>query len=120
MEPSVLVVDDEENLLVLLDRILGKEGYQVKTASNANEALKLLKRESFDAAIVDVRMYPIGGVALLGEIKRRSPSTRVMMITADPTTDCRDYCIKHGAADYRPKPLKIQELKSVIRQLVCA
>jgi DNA-binding NtrC family response regulator len=118
MERSVLIVDDEENLLVLLDRIFGKEGYQVKTASNANEALKLLDRESFDAAIVDVKMYPVGGVTLLGEIKKRSPSTRVIMITAYPTMDSRDACIKHGAADYRTKPLEIQELKSVVRQLV--
>lgn len=118
MEPSVLIVDDEENLLVLLDRIFDKEGYQVKTASSANQALKLLDRENFDAAIVDVKMYPVGGVSLLAEIKKRSPSTRVIMMTAYPTRDSQDDCIKHGAADYRTKPLEIQELKSIVRQLV--
>ena len=120
MEQSVLIVDDEENLLVLLDRILSKEGYQVKTANNAYQALDFVDHESFRAAILDIKMYPIDGVALLVEIKKRSPDTQVIMVTGYPTADTRNDCMKYGAADYLTKPLEIQELKSVLRGLLGA
>jgi two-component system NtrC family response regulator len=86
MDPSVLVVDDEENLLVLLDAILSKEGYQVKTANSAYEALEVVDQSYIRIAILDIKMYPIDGVALLAEIKKRSPSTRVIMMTGFLTT----------------------------------
>ena len=117
MHRSVLVVDDEENLLVLLERILSKEGFTVRTASNAYQALDLLSKESFDLAILDIKMFPVDGVALLSEIKKRSPSTHVVMITAYPTIDTRNECLKIGASTYLTKPLDIQELKSVVQNL---
>ena len=120
MERSVLIVDDEENLLILLDRIFSKEGYQVKTANNANQALEYVEREPFSVAILDIKMYPIDGVALLAEIKKRSPDIPVIMMTAYPTVDTRSDCMKYGAANYLIKPLDIQELKSVVQGLAVA
>jgi DNA-binding NtrC family response regulator len=117
MERSVLVVDDEENLLVLLERILSKEGFLVRTASNAYQALDLVDKNSFDLAILDIKMFPVDGVALLSEIKKRSPSVHVVMITAYPTIDARNECLKIGASTYLTKPLDIQELKSVVQNL---
>lgn len=118
MDPSVLIVDDEENLLLLLDRIFSKEGYQVKTANNAYQALEFVDNQNFRVAILDVKMFPIDGVALLAEIKKRSPDIQVIMITAYPTVDTRSDCMKYGAADYLTKPLEIQELKAVVRNLL--
>lgn len=120
MERSVLVVDDEENLLVLLERILSKEGFLVRTASNAYQALDLVDKNSFDLAILDIKMFPVDGVALLSEIKKRSPSVHVVMITAYPTVDTRNECLKNGASTYLTKPLDIQELKSVVQNLAGA
>jgi len=81
MDSSVLVVDDEENLLVLLAEILSKEGYQVKTANSGYDALDFVDQSDIRVAILDIMMYPIDGVALLAEIKKRSPSTQVIMMT---------------------------------------
>ncbi len=81
MDSSVLVIDDEENLLVLLAEILSKEGYQVKTANSAYDALDFGDQSDIRVAILDIMMYPIDGVALLAEIKKRSPSTQVIMMT---------------------------------------
>jgi two-component system response regulator HydG len=117
MARSVLIVDDEENLLVLLDRILSKEGYQVRTSNNAHQALDLLAQQPFGIAIVDIRMYPITGVELLAQIKKRSPGTQVIMITAYPTIDTHNDSMKYGAADYLTKPLDFQQLKTVVRNL---
>lgn len=120
MHRSVLVVDDEENLLVLLERILSKEGFSVRTASNAYQALDLVDKEKFDLAILDIKMFPVDGVVLLGEIKKRSPATNVVMVTAYPTIDTRNECLRIGAATYLTKPIDIQELKTVVQSLAHA
>src|SRR6266508_239882 len=120
MNTSVLIVDDEENLLVLLDRILTKDGFQVRTAANAYQALNLLETEIFSVAILDIRMFPIDGIALLTELRKRSPSTRVIMITAYPTPDSRSECIKNGAAMFLTKPLDLDELKTAAHSLALA
>jgi DNA-binding NtrC family response regulator len=117
MGESVLIVDDEENLLVLLHRVLAKEGYDVATASNSQQALELIEKQNFPLAILDIRMFPIDGVALLSEIKKRSPATKVIMITAYPTADSRSECIRRGAATYLTKPLDTQELKKTLESL---
>jgi DNA-binding NtrC family response regulator len=116
MDLSVLVVDDEENLLVLLDWILSKEGYQVK----AYDALDFVEQEDIRVAILDIKMYPIDGVALLVEIKKRSPSTQVIMMTGYPAMGTRDSSIKYGAINYLKKPLDIAKLKIVLRGLLAA
>ncbi|HEX9786771.1 MAG TPA: response regulator, partial [Candidatus Binatia bacterium] len=105
------------NLLLLLDRILSKEGFTVKTASNAYQALDLIDERPFTLAILDIKMFPVDGVALLSEIKKRSPSTQVVMITAYPTVDTRNECLKSGASTYLTKPLDIQELKTLVQSL---
>jgi DNA-binding NtrC family response regulator len=117
MANSILVVDDEDNLLVLLDRILSKEGYAVSIAHGSYQALDLIQKNNFSAAIVDIKMFPIDGVALLAEIKNHAPSTQVVMITAYPTADTREECFRRGATEYLTKPLDIQKLKRVIREL---
>ena len=118
MNSSVLVVDDEKNLLVLLDRVLSKEGYQVKTAIDAYEALECFDQTDIAVALLDIRMHPIDGIALLVEIKKRSPSTHVIMISSFLTTENESRCIQYGAIDYLPKPLEIQKLKIALSGLL--
>jgi two-component system, response regulator RegA len=114
MGPSLLIVDDEVNFLVLLDRIFSRD-YRVTVARGTDCAIHLLDREIFDLAILDVKMYPMDGVELLTQIIRRSPSTQVVMVTAYPTDDSRYECVKLGAAGYLTKPIEISELKAVLR-----
>jgi DNA-binding response OmpR family regulator len=117
VDKDVLIVDDEENLLLLLDRVLRKEGYKVVTAQDSRAALDLQKEDNFKLAIIDIKMYPLDGVTLLSEIKKQAPSTEVIMITAYPTPSSRDECFARGASGYLTKPLDLQELKTVVREL---
>ena len=66
LQKNILIVDDEENLLLLLERILSKQGYQVVTAKNSYDALVLLETRVFQLAILDIKMFPMDGVVLLG------------------------------------------------------
>src|SRR6266404_601903 len=117
MASSILIVDDEENLLILLERIFSKEGYAVSVAHGSHQALNFIQNNEYCAAILDIKMFPIDGVALLAEIKQRAPSTQVVMITAYPTADTRAECFRKGAKEYLTKPLDIQKLKGIVREL---
>ena len=63
-------------------------------------------------------MFPIDGVALLGEIRKRSPETRVIMTTGYPTVGSREKCLELGATHYLIKPVEIPKLKIVLRHLM--
>ena len=115
---AILVVDDEENLLLLLDRILSRQGYQVVTAQNSHDALTWTRKRVFRLAILDIKMFPLDGVKLLHEIKSRCPSTEVIMITAYPTADTRTECLTIGASTYLSKPVDIRELKNTVESLM--
>ncbi len=117
---KILAVDDEENFLHLLSHTLQKEGYEVRTALDGLEALRKLEEEEFDLALIDVRMTPMDGLAVLGDIKKRYPHTKVIMITAYPTGETRRLSLQQGAVQYLTKPIEIQDLKLTIRQaLAC-
>lgn len=114
---SVLIVDDEENFLLLLDWVLTKDGFQVKTASDAYQALNLVEEENFNLAIVDIRMSPMDGIRLLSELRKRSPLIPVIMTTGYPAGDIRSECMKNGADALLIKPLDFDELKHLAHSL---
>ena len=113
--PRILVIDDEENFLGLVSKVLGKEGYEVKTAADATQALKRLEEEPFDLALVDIRMHPMDGFSLLEQIKSRQPDAKVIMLTADPADKTRTLALLKGAIAYLVKPIDIDELKETVR-----
>lgn len=117
MAISILAVDDEQNLLELLTRVLGKRGFQVKTALDGTEALKLLDQEPFQLALVDIKMGPVNGVQLLKEIKSRQPVTKVIMMTAYPTNETRMRASENGASAYVTKPVDLRKLVETINSL---
>jgi two-component system, NtrC family, response regulator len=117
MPVSILAVDDEQNLLELLITVLGKRGFKVKTALNGIEALRLLDQESFQLALLDLKMGPVNGVQLLKEIKDRRPVIKVIMMTAYPTNETRTQASANGASAYLTKPVDIQKLVDTINSL---
>jgi CheY-like chemotaxis protein len=105
-ESSILVVDDEESVLKLLTRYLGRLGYKVTTASDGEEGLSRVKEHYFDCALVDLNMPKLSGDELLKEIKRISPTTEVIIITGYATIESAVKCLgKLGAYDFITKPL---------------
>jgi len=117
MPISILAVDDEQNLLELLILALGKRGFKVQTALSGTEALRLLEKESFQLALLDIKMGPVNGVQLLKEIKDRRPIIKVIMMTAYPTTETRLQASENGASAYLTKPVNLQKLVETINSL---
>ena len=113
--PRVLVIDDEENFLSLVSKVLGKEGYEVKTAADGTQALKRLEDEPFDLALVDIRMHPMDGLSILEQIKSRQPDAKVIMLTAYPADKTRTLAFLKGAIACLVKPIDIDDLKETVR-----
>jgi len=112
----ILVIDDEENMLELYSRILGKEGYKVTTALTAEEALDLFRSKVFDLIIADLALPGMNGVELLKKVKEEDPDIPYILITAYGTVESAVEAMKLGAFDYIPKPFQTEELKIVIKK----
>lgn len=115
---SVLVVDDEENFLNLTAMVLSREGYHVVTAGNGVHGLAHADREKFRIAILDINMEPMMGIEVLAELKRRDPTTQVIIVTGCQKDETRNECARLGAGAYLKKPIEMSELKAVVRALL--
>ena len=108
--PPVLVVDDEKNMRRSLETMLGDEGYAVRTAESAEEALGLLAQESVFMVITDARLGGMSGYDFLARIHNQWPELPSLMITAYATPKLAVEAIKSGAMDYLSKPFEPEEL----------
>jgi len=112
---SVLLVDDEQNIIEVLEIVLQEHGMEVFKAASGNAALELLRTREFDLVISDIRMPDLSGVELLREAKRIAPDTVFIMITAFASTDTAIEALQYGAYDYLTKPFKMEELLNIVR-----
>jgi two-component system, NtrC family, response regulator AtoC len=110
----VLIVDDEANLRKVLSAMLRREGYEVATAANGEEALADFDKNGADVVVTDLVMPQLGGMEVLKGISTRSPDVPVIIITAHGTVDSAVEAIKGGAFDYITKPFEQAELTAVV------
>jgi two-component system response regulator PilR (NtrC family) len=112
---AILVIDDEEIMREILEALLTREGYDVRLAATAPEGLDALKSAPFDAAIVDVMLPGMDGIAALDEIRKIDEDLPVLMITAFASVENAISAMKRGAYDYITKPFKNDEVLVVLR-----
>ncbi|MEK7672154.1 MAG: response regulator, partial [Bacteroidota bacterium] len=108
---TVLLVDDEQNILKTVKIGLEAVGFEVTAFSEPLKALEALREQSFDLAFYDLKMSPVDGMELLRETKKLSPFTTVILMTAHGSIDSAVEAIKLGAYDYIQKPFEFSELK---------
>jgi DNA-binding NtrC family response regulator len=115
---SILVVDDAPDTLELLQRNLEFQGYQVFTAPDANEAIKILETTAVDLVITDFKMPGASGIDLIRHIRENFRNIEVMMITGYPTIESAVKAVKAGAEEYLTKPFTDTELLSAVKQIL--
>lgn len=111
---KVLSVDDEEVICFLLKKVLTKAGYEVALAASGEEGLKLMKKKSFDLAIIDLKMPGMGGIAFLEKIKNLYPNTEAIILTGFGDIDIAVDAMKKGAFNFLPKPFKRDVFLTII------
>ncbi len=115
---SVLVVEDDTELAVLLERVLTAEGYTVTLAGDGQRALHLSLTASFDLLLVDRGLPAIEGLDLIARLRGRGVRTPVLVLSARATTQDRVQGLDAGAEDYLAKPFEITELLARARALL--
>ncbi|RLF60407.1 MAG: sigma-54-dependent Fis family transcriptional regulator [Thermoplasmata archaeon] len=113
---TILIVDDEKNYLVVLEALLGPEGYEIMTTDNAADALRLIRDSDLDLVITDMKMPGMSGMELLEESKKIRPELPVIMMTAYGTIELAVEAMKKQAYDYITKPFQNEQLKLTIKK----
>ncbi|MCJ7818775.1 MAG: endopeptidase La [Syntrophales bacterium] len=111
-------MDDEEIARTNLEYILRKEGHQVTTAANGMEALEKVKAHEFDVVLTDLKMEKMDGIQLLESVKQIAPHTEIVMVTGYATVSSAVDALKKGAAHYLSKPIKLDELRATVREII--
>ncbi|MGD2126754.1 MAG: sigma-54 dependent transcriptional regulator [Desulfobacteraceae bacterium] len=113
---TILIVDDEKNYLVVLEALLGPEGYEIVTADNARTALRLIEESDLDLVITDMKMPGMNGMELLEASRKIKPDVPVIMMTAYGTIEMAVEAMKKQAYDYITKPFQNEELKLTVKK----
>lgn len=115
---NILVIDDERRMCLVLKAGLEVDGHHVEMAFNGDDGFRKLKISTFDVVITDLKMPGKDGLQLLDEIKKSSPATEVILMTAFATAQTAVEAMKKGAYDYVIKPFKMAEVKIKVKQII--
>lgn len=116
--PSVLVVDDEIDICRNLSDILSAFGYEVETATNGPEALKLARQRPFDVALLDLKMPGMDGLTLYRELKKVHAGTVAMIVSAYAGGDTAREALDAGAWQVVQKPVDVDRLLGELERAV--
>ncbi|MDP2479923.1 MAG: sigma-54 dependent transcriptional regulator [Candidatus Palauibacterales bacterium] len=114
--PLVLVIDDEQSLVETLTVLLKREGFEVASALTGAEGLERFDERQPDLVLVDVRMPKMDGVEVLEAVRERSPTTPVVLMTAQASLQSAIRAVNLGATHYVQKPFENDELVAILRR----
>ena len=112
--PLLLVVDDEEPVLRVVERLAARAGFDVASCANGSDALRSLTRRPADLAMVDLRMPDVNGLDLLRQIRASVPGCEVILMTGYAAVDSAVEAIKSGAREYLTRPFDLDRLHQVL------
>jgi signal transduction histidine kinase len=107
---KILLVDDERPILEVLGLSLASEGYEVETAENGEEGLRIFENDGIKIVITDIKMPGIDGIELLKRIKALDDEAEVIVITGHGDMDSAIFALRHGASDFITKPIRDEAL----------
>lgn len=113
-----LVVDDEPDVVDQVKDLFELRNYTVITATSGEKALELVKKESPNIIILDIRMPGVTGMDVLKEVKKTYPKTRVIMLTGVEDDATKNMALGLGASGYLTKPYSYSELLEMSRKLI--
>ena len=119
VQPRVLVVDDEPDIVAALTGALAYRGYAVSTAQDGPEALQQVKAARPHVVLLDINMPGMDGLEVLRHLRAFDPEVGVIMVSGNGDEATRQTALTLGAADFLRKPMRLQEVeRSVAGRLV--
>ncbi len=113
----ILVADDEESMRWVLSKALRKKGYTVDLAADGNEALRQVREQSYDLAIVDIKMPGMSGLDFLDKAREVRSDLLVVVMTAEASMKNAVEAMKRGAYDYITKPFDLEVVDAIIEKV---
>jgi len=117
---DIIVLDDVIDAGVVIKRILERKGHHVTVFTEEEDALTHVAKKKPALAILDMKLKKLSGVEVLEEIKKRSPLTRVIMLTGYPTLETARESVRLGACEYCVKPIDKDELERKVEESLAA
>ena len=114
----ILLVDDEEVIQRAIGGHLRKAGHAVAEASDGRTALKQIREQEYDLALVDIRMPGMDGLAVMAEVQEMRPHLPCIIITGHAELETAIEALRRGAADFLVKPIKLLELEAVFERVL--
>jgi signal transduction histidine kinase len=116
--PCVLLVDDDPDVARAVSHILRQEQYEVVIASDAGAALRAAIDRAYDVVLIELALAETDGLSLLGELRRRAPTTCCIVLTGYASLESAVAALRRGAYDYLVKPCVIEDLKRTVGRAV--
>jgi len=113
---DIIVLDDVIDAGVVVKRILERKGHAVTVFTEEEQALAHVAKKKPDLAILDMKLKKMSGVEVLEEIGKRSPATKVIMLTGYPTLETARESVRLGACEYCVKPIDKDELERKVAE----
>ena len=117
MSTSILIVDDDLGVRLMLSSVLNNEGYVVETVKSGTEAIKACKTSVFDVALIDIKLPDVKGVDLLKKLKKLRPNMIKIIITGYPSLESAVKAINEKADGYILKPFEVTDLLGQITKI---
>src|SRR5271165_4938434 len=114
--PAILIVEDEAKMRRLLELNLGEDGFSTFSAGDAETGLKLLREDSIDLVLTDLKLPGMNGLEFLQTVKRQNAALPVVVMTAFGSVETAVEAMKAGASDYVLKPFSLTEMRMVIHK----
>ncbi len=114
-EAKILIIEDNEDLVFSLTKVLQNEDYQVVSASSGEKGLEILQKDLIDLILLDLNLPKMNGLDTLTRIKENDPDMAVLMMTASTDIQPAIEALKKGAFEYLMKPFELDELKVVVK-----
>ena len=112
---KIIIIDDDAGLGTVLEDILSQEGYQTTTVQTGEEAIKKCQMQTFDVALIDIKLPDMEGTELLEVLKKITPTTLLIVMTGYPSLDNAVRSLNLGVDNYIVKPFKSQKLLEQIK-----
>lgn len=111
---EILVLDDVLDAVILIQKILTRQGHTVTTFTEEEEAIAHAAKNKTDLAILDIKLKKMSGIQVLEELKKTTPEMKVIMLTGYPTIETAREAIELGAGEYCVKPIDKTELEEKV------
>lgn len=113
---TILIIDDDKAILRVFTRLFEKKGYGVVAAETGREAIEKLEANSYDAALIDIRLPDMEGTDLLPIIQHRTPKTVKIVVTGSPTHENCARATEEGADAFVGKPVNPDVLLNILEE----